>query len=153
VLSHYQSADSAPVPTEFSAELLFAEGVSASFYCSFVTELQQWVHVSGTKGSLQISDFVLPYFGSQLRFDVSNPFYRISGCDFNMEPNTRRPTVAEYSNSHPRAQESNLFRNFASQIRSGSVNDEWFEIALKTQQVLEACRDSARSGGSLVAMA
>ena len=36
-------------------------GVSASFYCSFNTELQQWAHVSGTKGSISVRDFVLPH--------------------------------------------------------------------------------------------
>jgi predicted dehydrogenase len=154
LLSHYRYADSsAPVPTEFSAELIFEGGVSSSFYCSFITEHQQWVHISGTKGSVRIADFVLPYFGNELGFEVSNPFYRINGCDFNMEANTHRHTVPEYSNSHPNAQESNLFRNFANQIRSGSLNDDWFEIALKTQRVLEACLASARAAGSLVPVA
>jgi predicted dehydrogenase len=154
LLSQFGRADSpAPVPTEFSAELLFDGGVSVGFYCSFLTELQQWVHVSGTKGSLRIPDFVLPNFGNELAFEVSNPFYRISGCDFNMEPNTRRHAVSEYSNSHPSAQESNLFRNFANQVRTGHYHDDWFDIAMKTQQVMEACLASAHADGRLVLVA
>ena len=38
-----------PVPTEFSGEVLFDGGVSASYYCSFLTEHQQFAHLSGTK--------------------------------------------------------------------------------------------------------
>ena len=38
-----------PVPTEFSGEVLFDGDVSASYYCSFLTEHQQFAHLSGTK--------------------------------------------------------------------------------------------------------
>ena len=62
----------------------------------------------------------------------------------------RRWTVAEYSNSHPSAQESNLFRHFAEQAQSGSLNEAWPQMALKTQQVMEACRESSLSSGQLV---
>src|SRR5262249_10185883 len=43
VLSEFRHPDSKlAVPTEFSGELFFEDGVSASFYCSFVTETEQW---------------------------------------------------------------------------------------------------------------
>ena len=148
LLSQRGRGDSpAPVPVEFSGELWFDGGITASFYCSSITELQQWVHVSGTKGSLRIPDFVLPGHGSELVFEVNRPAYRIKVCDFDMDPGTRRIAVPEHSNSHPSAQESNLFRNFANQIRSGSLNDRWPEMALKTQQVMEACLASAQADG------
>jgi predicted dehydrogenase len=140
---HPSKEHGAAVPTEFSGELLFEGGVSASFYCSFVTELQQWAQVSGTTGSLSLPDFVLPSFGSELFFETSNPVFSQAGCDFNLEPHVRRWSVDEYSNSHPTAQETNLFRHFADQVRSGTLNSAWPEAALKTQQVLQACRDSA----------
>jgi hypothetical protein len=41
------------------------------------------------------------------------------------------------------SQEANMFRNFANQIFSGKLNDDWPEIALKTQRVLDACFNSA----------
>ncbi len=37
-----------------------------------------------------------------------------------------------------------MFRNFANQIFSGKLNDDWPMWALKTQQVLDACLESAR---------
>jgi len=139
-----------PVPTEFTGELFFDGGVSAGFYCSFITELQQWVHMSGTKGSLRIPDFVLPGHGTEVGFDVSNPVYRVVGCDFDMDPAVRRLTVAEHSHGHPSSQETNLFRNFANQILSGRLNETWPQMALLTQQVMEACLISAQADAKMV---
>jgi predicted dehydrogenase len=136
----------AGVPTDFSAEMIFDGGVSASMYCSFINFRQQWVNVSGTKGYLQISDFVNPFFDSELGFEIIN----IGQDGFNVLPNVRRVTTAEHANSHPTAQESNMFRNFANQIFSGTFNDDWPMWALKTQKVLDACLQSARSSGQPV---
>jgi len=57
------------VPFEVSAELLFPGGVSATLYCSFQTENEQWATVSGTKGLVHVPDFVLPFFGDEVRFE------------------------------------------------------------------------------------
>jgi predicted dehydrogenase len=70
-----------------------------------------------------------------------------------MEEHTRRTAVAEYSNSAPGAQETNLFQNFARLALSGSPDARWGEIALKTQRLLDACLESSRDGGRLVKVA
>ncbi|MBI3413755.1 MAG: Gfo/Idh/MocA family oxidoreductase [Verrucomicrobia bacterium] len=151
LLAEHKAVNSAAsVPTEFSGELLFDGGVSSGFYTSFLTENQQWAHVSGAKGHLQVSDFVLPFFGSEAAFEVTNAAYKINGCEFNMESHTRRIAVPEYSNSHVNAQETHLFRNFAAQVQSGKLNELWPEMALKTQQVMDACYESARHESRLV---
>jgi predicted dehydrogenase len=151
ILSQTNRADGAgSVPTEFSAELFFQNGPSMTFYCSFITENQQWVHLSGTKGSLLVSDFVLPVFGSTAGFTTHNPHFEVNGCDFNMEARVRQHEVQEYSNSHSTSQETMLFKNFSAQVLSGKLNEEWPTIAVKTQQVMEACLESARSGSKPV---
>ena len=43
-----------------------------------------------------------------------------------------------------------MFRSFADLALSGKPDFFWGEIALKTQQVLDACLQSARSGGRMV---
>jgi len=145
ILQEARSAKSpAPVPTAFSGELLFDGGASAGFYCSFVTENQEWVHVSGTRGSLVVPDFVLPYHGDRVGFETFHPTFEVDGCDFKLSENRRRILVRERSHSHPSAQESNLFRNFARQAKSGRLNAEWPAWALMTQQVLDDCIASAR---------
>ena len=137
------------VPFELSAELLFPGGVSASIYCSFQTENEQWAALSGTKGLVQVDDFVLPFFGDEVRLEVTNSVFEKSGCDFDMRRRTRTVVVPEYSNSHPSAQEANLFRNFSSLVCSGRLDPHWGEVALRTQIVMDACLRSARSGRSL----
>lgn len=143
----------APVPAEFSGELFFPSGVSASFYCSFLTDHQQWVNVSGTKGYLYLDDFVLPYYGNEVAFDACNAVFDLAGCEFNMERHTRRIAVREYSSGVPNAQETHLFRNFAELALSGQPDPSWGQIALQTQQVLDACLASARSESKPVALA
>ena len=132
------------VPTEFSGELFFKGGVSSTFYCSFLTADQQWAHLSGTKGTLTLPDFVLPFFGSEASFETNTPSFRVDGCQFNMEAHIRRHSVEEHSNNHPSSQETNLFRNFSEQVLSGSLNSQWPEEALKTQRVMEDCLAAAR---------
>jgi predicted dehydrogenase len=139
-----------PVPTEFSGQLLFDHGVSSGFYCSFLTHNEQWAQVSGAKGYLRLPDFVVPFFGNEASFQVNNAELKVNGCDFNMEAHWRQFSVPEYGNSHPTSQETNLFRNFANQVRTGSVNEAWTDFALKTQQVMNACFESARSDGRVV---
>jgi hypothetical protein len=69
-----------------------------------------------------------------------------------IESKTRQWTVPEPSHGQPGSQETNLFRNFAAQVQSGTLNDAWPDYALKTQQVLNACLESARADGSLIAL-
>ncbi len=139
-----------PVPLEFSADLLYPDGVSAAFYCSFRAENQQWAVVSGSRGYLTVPDFVLPFFGSEAAFEVNTPVFRVRGCDFNMEDHTRRYAVDEYSNSSPNSQETSMIRKFADIVLSGKTEPFWGEIALKTQQVLDACLRSASADGCAI---
>jgi len=147
---HRRPDSSAPVPIDFAADLFYADGVSANFHCSFVAEIQQWAVLGGKKGSLWVNDFVLPHFGCEVAFQVSNPVFRLEGCDFNMEDHTRRFAVNEYGNAAPGAQESNMFATFADLALGGKPDPFWSEIAIKTQQVLNACLDSARAGGRII---
>jgi predicted dehydrogenase len=147
-------ADGAPgspgrVPVEFSGELLWRgdQDASASFFCSFLIEHQQWVHVSGPRGSLRVDDFVLPYVGNELSFTVSRPRFVVDGCDFRMERHDRQVSVEEYGNGHPSAQETNLFRHFSKLVLSGTRESYWPEAALAVQQVMMACVASAADGG------
>ncbi|HXF10319.1 MAG TPA: Gfo/Idh/MocA family oxidoreductase [Desulfuromonadaceae bacterium] len=135
------------VPTEFSAELFFNGGTSASFYCSFLVSGQQWATISGTNGCLYLSDFVLPYDGKQVGFETRDERLVINGCDFRMQPNTKHFSLAEHANSHSGAQESNMFRAFADHALSGKLNKDWPMWALKTQEVVDACfREASKRG-------
>ncbi len=151
MLSEYQRDDSpAPVPTELSAELFFDDGVSATFYNSFLTQNQGWLHVSGSKGHLRVDDFVLPYLGGTAEYTVSNPEFVADGCQFTMDPHIRRGAVEEVANNHPTAQETKLFRTFAELALSGTPDPFWPDISVKTQRILDACLKSARNDGETI---
>ena len=135
-----------PVPTEFSGELLF-DGVSASFYCSFLTEHQQLAHLSGSKGNLRIDDFVLPYFSNRLGFVSSSAKFDCELCDFRMERREVLHEVDEYANSHSSAQETKLFRTFSNLVLGGVPDGHWPMITLLTQRIMMACMESAQNQG------
>lgn len=142
---HKHRGSQAPVPTEFSGELFFENGVSSSFYCSFLTETEQWARVTGELGHLYLPDFVLPFSGKKIHFETGNPVFEAKGCDFELQPHTRTWDIEESSHSDPSSQETRLFRHFAEQVQSGTLNPLWLEMALKTETVMKSCYDSARA--------
>ena len=128
-------------PTEFSATLNYPGGVTAEFYCSFLAAKQQWAIISGQNGWLRLPDFVHPFNGYEPAFEVTEKFQTVSGdvkCPSGGDPMTF---------GHATAQDTRMWRNFANQIFSGQLNDDWTMWALKTQKVLDACHEAARRGG------
>ena len=126
-------------PTEFSAGLFFDGGVSAEFYSSFQAAKQQWAHVSGQKGWLQVPDFVHPFDSYEPAFEVNEKVIRLEGpkCP---------PGVDPIIQGHPTAQDTWMFRNFSNQIASGKLNADWPLWSWKTQRVLDACLEAGRRG-------
>lgn len=152
ILNGVKRADSSDVvPMEFQGEMHFAGGVSATFFNSFRTNHQQWAHISGSKGYLAVNDFVLPYFGNEVSFDVGNHNFSADGCYFTMEKHLKTQQVNEYSNNTKNAQETALFRNFSELVISGRRDNFWPEVALKTQRILDAALKSANSCGEAIA--
>jgi predicted dehydrogenase len=128
------------VPTEFSAELFFDGGVSAEFYCSFLTGRQQLVAVGGRNGWLRLPDFVHPRNGYE-------PAFELNGAELRVESKIKCPAGANPADyGHPTAQDTRMWRNFADQIFSGKLNADWLMWARQTQQVLDACLAAGRTG-------
>jgi predicted dehydrogenase len=153
LLAAHDAGAGPPVPMEFSGELFFPGGASASFFCSYRAGNQQWATVSGTHGSLHVPDFVVPFYGNEAGFEAAAPVFRVrSCCDFSMESHPRRLAVHEYSNGMPNAQEANMIRAFAQIVASGQPQPRWGEQALATQRVLDALLSSARQDGGRVAV-
>ena len=140
------------VPIRLSAELPFEGGITSSFYCSFETEHQQWVNISGSKGHIMIPDFVLPYHGPETSFEVEQAHFEVDLCQFHMERHSRRVAVSEYSDGHATAQETKLFQKFSDLVLGGTPDPHWPEISLKTQRVLDACLKSAKSNGGEITL-
>ncbi len=143
-------SESKPVPMEFSAELFFPGGVTGSFYCSFRTENHQWGHISGSRGSVHVPDFVLPFFGCESAFEANKPHFHANGCTFRMESHPVKHAVSEYSEGAENAQEANMIRTFSGLVLSGKLDPTWGDIAMKTQLVMDACLRSSQQAGKVV---
>jgi predicted dehydrogenase len=142
-----QSTGAPPVPLAFSGTLNFAGGTSASYYCSFIAQNAQWAIVSGTKGLLQVSDFVLPFAGKETRYSVTRSEFVVNGCQVDFHEGRHVGQIEEPSSNAPGSQESALFAEFSKLVLTGRRDPQWPRISLLTQQVLDACLRSARSGG------
>jgi len=127
------------VPTEFTGELSYDGGVSAGFYCSFLAARQQWAHVAGQNGWLRVPGFVHP-------LNSYEPAFEVNDAEIRTESDVKCPPGADPTGfGHATAQDTRMWRNFADQISSGKLNEDWPMWALKTQQVLDACHAAARS--------
>lgn len=140
------------VPAELSAELVFKNGASAAMHCSFVAEHCQLAMVSGTKGYLTLRDYVLPFSGSGLDFEVFNSAFVADGCRFTMEPRLAHHEGNEPTNNAPGSQEANLFETFSANVLAGKPDGFWPEVTLKTQRILDACLESARADGTRITL-
>lgn len=148
ILRRTAAAGESWVPTEFSGELAFGEHVSCGFFCSFHAGLEQWAQISGTAGGLTVRDFVLPIAGHESVWEREQLAQVVTGCDFKIEAARERVVVPGHSHGHATAQETELFRSFAGAVRSGQLHQEWPDIALKTQRVIDALFGSAQAGGA-----
>ena len=129
-------------PTDFSGELIFPDGSSMGFYSSFRAQYQNWVHVGGATGWMRLDDFVHPASIHEPSFLVNDQEERIKLCD----------CVGAHSDSQVPAQDSQMLRNFAAQVESGKLNTDWPMWSLKTQQVVDACFQSANNGSRPVTL-
>jgi predicted dehydrogenase len=130
----------ASAPTEFTATLIYDGGITVEFYSSFLAAKQQWIHVSGQKGWLRLPDFIHPFDSYEPAFEVNEKIVR---CASDVKCPPGRDPMEQ---GHATSQDARMFRDFARQILSGRLNDEWPMWSLKTQKVLDASHESARRG-------
>jgi hypothetical protein len=70
-----------------------------------------------------------------------------------MIPHRQHHAAFETSNNAGNSQETKMLRRFSEIVLSGKIDSHWPEIALKTQQVLDALVESASKDGSPVNLA
>lgn len=162
-----QDTSSSSVPTELSAELFFADGSSASMYTSFLTNMTQSATLSGSKGALELFDFVLPVKGKRSVYCLVKNDFGGAGVTLQIDRSVEDKGADEEGNNHPTSQECKMMRCFAYLVHlraekstplpadcpSASKTEAfWQEIALKTQRVLDAVMLSAQRDGEKVVL-
>ncbi|MGI9470609.1 MAG: Gfo/Idh/MocA family protein [Rubripirellula sp.] len=138
------------VPGEFSAEFQFEDGLSAAFYCSFLTSNQQTVLLSGDDGYLTVDDFVLPYYDAEASWAEHRHVLSIDNCRWNFQRHSDRKAVAEYATGESNASEVNMVRRLAECVLEKKLDPRYPELTVKTQRILDACRRSDASNGERV---
>ena len=147
-ISSGEGADA--VPSEFIGEMVFEGGVTAGFYCSFLTANQQTALISGSNGYVSTQDFVLPFYDSQVKWAVHSHQLEIENCRWNFNERTLARGVNEYASGEPNAQEVAMVRRLAEIALTGEVDPTYADISLKTQLVMDACRKSSVASGQWV---
>jgi hypothetical protein len=135
---------------EFNGELLFDSGLSSEFFCSFDLHHQQWAILGGKQGFIRVDDYVLPVANRNLQYDVMQADFVLDECQFEMRQWKSTVVIDESPNNAPDAQETKLFRRFSQLVIDRTLDDFWFDVAWRTQVVLDACMQSARHGGNAV---
>ncbi len=138
------------VPGQFAGELIFADGVTAGFFCSFLSANQQTATVSGDLAYLSLDDFVLPLYDSQTDWQVHRHELEIDNCRWNFRRRTDRHRCDEYHSGEANAPEVEMVRTFAARVLSGTPDRRLGERAVQTQRILEACRQSDDAGGKFI---
>ncbi|MGV3484063.1 MAG: Gfo/Idh/MocA family protein [Planctomycetaceae bacterium] len=140
----------ASVPGELSGTLFYDGGVTAHFFCSFLAENHQSASISGEHGYVMLDDFVLPFYDAEVAWTTYQNVLEIDNCRWNMRRHGTRQAVQEYASGEANAQEVNMVRAMNDIVLSGKLDSHWPEIALKTQQVMDACRQSADCNGARI---
>ena len=138
------------VPGEFAGELIFDDGLTAGFFCSFFTANQQLATISGDEGYLSVDDYVLPLYDSQTSYQVHRHELEIDNCCWNFKRRTKLHHCDEYHSGEDNAQEVEMIRTFSEIVGSGNLDQSLADRAVQTQRILDACRRSDASGGAFV---
>ncbi|KAG0448687.1 hypothetical protein HPP92_027713 [Vanilla planifolia] len=123
------------------ASLHWEDGRIATLHCSFLAHLTTEMTAIGTKGTLHLSDFVIPFEESSARFTIATNSW------FNDRVTGWQPLPSEHMVSTDLPQDALMVVEFSRLVRgiksSGLKPDvKWPIISRKTQAVLDAIKTS-----------
>ncbi|XP_027358535.1 uncharacterized oxidoreductase At4g09670-like [Abrus precatorius] len=127
------------------ATIYWEDGKVATFYCSFLSNLTMDITAVGTKGTLHVHDFIIPYEEKEATFYAASE----SGFDDLVTKWGSQPSTHIIKNETP--QEVLMVREFARLVADINSNNskpekKWPTISRKTQLVLDAVKASIERG-------
>ncbi|KAM0035902.1 putative gfo/Idh/MocA-like oxidoreductase, NAD(P)-binding domain superfamily [Helianthus debilis subsp. tardiflorus] len=133
------------------AALHLDDGKVATLHCSFLANLTMTIVASGTKGSLHLNDFVIPFEEKQGTFTTATE----SG--FTELVTGWAPLPSQHTVMTDLAQEVRMVTEFARLVKSvkndgAAVEKLWPTLSRKTQLVLDAVKISVEKGGETVSL-
>ncbi|XVF37267.1 hypothetical protein REPUB_Repub19eG0131600 [Reevesia pubescens] len=127
------------------ASLLWEDGKTATFHCSFLSNLTMNLTAIGTCGTLHLTDFIIPYQEHEASYTTSaKPGFNELVTGWVQLPSEHTVTV-------DLPQEACMVREFARLVKNIKKNgaqpdQEWPTISRKTQLVLDAVKTSIEKG-------
>lgn len=127
-----------------SASLHWEDGKVATFFCSFLSNLTMDITAIGTKGTLHVNDFVVPFQEHEAYFSAGTR----TGFDDLVTCWEHRPSKHIVKADLP--QEVRMVREFSNLVASikkgAKPEKKWPTISRKTQLVLDAVKASVHKG-------
>ncbi|KAL1219945.1 putative oxidoreductase [Cardamine amara subsp. amara] len=123
------------------ASLSWENGQTATIYCSFLANLTMEITAIGTKGTLRVHDFVIPFQESGASFTTSTKSWFNDSVTAWVNPPSEHMVKTELP------QEACMVREFArlvGEIKNNGAkpNGFWPNISRKTQLVVDAVKES-----------
>ncbi|KAL1319619.1 hypothetical protein HN51_071861 [Arachis hypogaea] len=127
------------------ASLHWEDGKVATFYCSFMANLAMDITAVGTKGTLHVHDFIIPYEEKEASFYAASE----SGFDDLVTKWASQPSKHTVNTDLP--QEVLMVREFSQLVteikfKNSKPETKWPTISRKTQLVLDAVKASIEKG-------
>lgn len=139
------------VITSCGASFTWEDGRTAVLHCSFHANMAMSLVAYGTKGTVEVEDFVIP-------FKEDSAQYKVRGLTV-FEPLDVgwTPDVKAYHVDTSLTQESHMVQNFAGLAKginngTGALDPLWPAITRKTQQLLDAIKLSIDQGYTVVTL-
>eukprot|EP00249_Psilotum_nudum_P024064 c29077_g1_i1 orf=467-1543(+) len=141
----------AGVILQCGASLLWRDGRVATIHCSFLSHMAMKLTVYGTKGMLEIDDFVLPFKEDVAQFNFS------AGASFNTIHTAWSIDAKSIQVYTDLPQECLMVKKFSSLVKgirddNGKLDPLWFMITRKTQLVLNGVKKSIENGYTTVTL-
>lgn len=131
------------------ASLSWEHGQAATFHCSFLSNLTMDITAIGTKGTLHLHDFVIPFQEHEASFSAGTEL------GFNDLVTAWAPQPSKHTVTTHLPQEVLMVREFASlveaiKVKGSRPEKKWPTISRKTQLVMDAVKTSIERGFELV---
>eukprot|EP00759_Apiculatamorpha_spiralis_P046329 PhF_6_TR42778/c0_g1_i1/m.64718 len=135
------------VPLDFSGQLVFMGGMTMSFFSSFRGSNTQTATVVCDQGTLTVKDFCLPFYKEPVSYYVAKHVVEHASCEERYRQIEEKIVVPGETSTF---QETQLWKNMASQVSAGSIDSHWPQLTLKTQVIMDALYQSSQTGGEPV---
>ncbi|XP_028077952.1 uncharacterized oxidoreductase At4g09670-like [Camellia sinensis] len=127
------------------ASLHWEDGKVATFHCSFLSNLTMDVTAIGTKGTLHLRDFIIPFEEDEASFTMATESW------FNELVTGWVPKPSEHTVTTDLPQEACMVREFSRLVggikgNGQSPEKKWPTFSRKTQLVLDAVKASIEKG-------